>query len=67
MTGPPCKCHGEPQRWNKDRRYTAGGFWKCRRLHLEWNRKRLRAGRMYLGVCGFTKTETEAMLDGSSK
>ena len=27
--GPPCKCHDEPQYWNKDGRYRAGGFWKC--------------------------------------
>ena len=26
---PACQCHGLPMRWNKDSRYTAGGFWKC--------------------------------------
>lgn len=32
----------------------------------EENARRLFAGRMYLGTCGFTKAETEAMLDGTS-
>lgn len=24
-----CACHGEPMRWNKDKRYTAGGYGRC--------------------------------------
>lgn len=27
---PFCECHGEPMLWNKDVRYSAGGFWRCR-------------------------------------
>lgn len=33
----------------------------------ELNARRLMVGGMYLGMCGFTKTEREAILDGSSK
>jgi hypothetical protein len=50
MERPSCKCHGEPQRWNTDRRYRAGGFWKCRRLHVAGNARRVRAGATYLGI-----------------
>lgn len=30
MDAPLCKCHNEPLLWNRDQRYRAGGFWKCR-------------------------------------
>lgn len=30
------------------------------------NPRRIRANRLYLGFCGFTVSETEAMLDGST-
>jgi len=42
---PVCDCHGEPQRWNTDRRKKTGGQWRCsvkereyRRRHYEENR-----------------------------
>ena len=33
----------------------------------ESNAKRIQIGATYLGMCGFTKTEREAMLSGTSK
>ena len=24
-----CACHGEPMYWTRDKRYRAGGFWRC--------------------------------------
>ena len=35
---PLCACHGERKRWNKDPRYKAGGFWKCRVGDLDQKR-----------------------------
>ena len=26
---PLCECHGEPKKWHKDARKTAGGYWAC--------------------------------------
>ena len=40
-----CDCHGEPQRWNKDSRYQAGGFWRCRVTGREQNRESYRRHR----------------------
>lgn len=30
MKIPRCTCHGEKKIWNKDPRYTGGGYFKCR-------------------------------------
>jgi hypothetical protein len=43
MNPPPCVCHGEPQRWNKDPRYRAGGFWKCLVIDTQKRRDRYAA------------------------
>lgn len=42
LTEPPaCKCHGEPQRWQTDRRVSSGGYWRCvvnqRAAHHRYN------------------------------
>jgi len=29
LSRPPCKCHGEPQKWNADAQRLAGGSWRC--------------------------------------
>lgn len=66
-----CECHGEEMYWEKDNRKRAGGFWRC---SMKWratkalkNERRIRVGRMYVGyAAGFTKQETEVMLNGSS-
>lgn len=34
-----CDCHGKAMRWDRDTRYTAGGFWRCRVKHNESQRK----------------------------
>lgn len=39
METPMCKCHGESMYFNKDPRYAAGGFWRCRVKNSERNRK----------------------------
>ena len=30
MDVPQCECHGEGMYFNPDRRYRAGGYWRCR-------------------------------------
>lgn len=47
MDAPLCKCHGEPQRWGKCSRYTAGGFWSCRVSDLARKRARYDADPVY--------------------
>lgn len=37
MDIPRCECHGEGMLWNKDTRYAAGGFWRCRVKNSERN------------------------------
>ena len=36
---PSCDCHGVPMLWNKDPRYRAGGYWKCR-IHKAESQRR---------------------------
>lgn len=58
-----CRCHGEPMRWVKDRRYRAGGWWRCvvterayqhsdhyREMRRRWSRNKIAEG--LCGKCG---------------
>lgn len=36
---PLCECHGEEMYFNPDRRYRAGGFWRCREKVREYRRE----------------------------
>lgn len=49
MEAPACACHNEPQRWNKDPRYTAGGFWKCAAKGVAYQRDRYASDPSYRG------------------
>lgn len=44
---PLCECHGEPQRWCKSTRCTAGGYWACRVSDLAQKRDRYDADAVY--------------------
>ena len=35
-----CNCHNEQMGWQKDPRYTAGGYWFCRIKHAARMRRR---------------------------
>ena len=52
----------------RDRRYLQSekGRENRRRVQARTNARRLLVGDMYLGMCGFTVSETEAILDGST-
>ncbi|HET6914466.1 MAG TPA: hypothetical protein VFH56_00100 [Acidimicrobiales bacterium] len=39
---PTCGCHGVEMYWNRDKRYSGGGFWRCRIRKKESARRRYR-------------------------
>ncbi len=45
---------------------SAKGLATKRAANARTNARRIRAGDLYLGMCGFSVIETEAMLNGSS-
>lgn len=36
-----CACHDKPMGWQKDARYSKGGFWECREKRRKFNAKRI--------------------------
>jgi hypothetical protein len=61
---PVCGCHDVPQRWNKDPRYTAGGFWKCSVKGIAYQRDKYATDPLYRGRASVRNRRNERRFYG---